>query len=173
MKNFGYGDEGKTRLIGCNLDKTSDVVALLGFLDELNSFIGFSRSLLNEKLKDVDENLKEIQNHIFLISSEIAGAKLEKKIEEKEVKWLEELIIKYENEVGEIHNFIYPTGSIQASSLHLARAICRNVERNAFLLKEKLRKEILSYLNRLSDVLFVFARVSNKRLNFKEEIWKL
>jgi cob(I)alamin adenosyltransferase len=57
--------------------------------------------------------------------------------------------------------------------LHLARAICRNVEREAFLLKEKLRKEILSYLNRLSDVLFVFARVSNKRLNFKEEIWKL
>jgi len=178
--NIGIGDSGKTRIIGCDMDKTSPLVALIGQIDELNSFIGFSRSLLDFRrkleFKDLDEILKEIQNHLFLISSELAGANLKTKVSEKEVKWLEEVLMNLEKEVDPLSNFIYPTGSIPSSSLQVARAICRRVERMAFRFskgKRIVRSEILAYLNRLSDVLFIIARVINKRMKVEEEIWKV
>lgn len=177
--NIGAGDTGKTKILGCSLDKTSPLIGLIGYLDELNSFIGFSRSLLdsrkNLEFKDLDETMKEVQNHIFLISSELAGANLKTKIGKKEVEWLESVIVKLEKEIEPINHFIYPTGSIPSSSLHIARAFCRRVERFAFKVskKEKVREEILSYLNRLSDVLFTLARVINKRMKIEEEPWKM
>jgi cob(I)alamin adenosyltransferase len=177
--NIGVGDTGKTKILGCNLDKTSPLIGLIGYLDELNSFIGFSRSLLESEkkleFKDLNETMKEIQNHIFLISSELARANLKTKISKKEVKWLESVIGKLEKEIEPINHFIYPTGSVSSSSLHIARAFCRRVERFAFKVskREKIREEILSYLNRLSDVLFTIARVVNRRMKIKEEIWKL
>jgi ATP:cob(I)alamin adenosyltransferase len=177
-QNVGAGDTGKTRVCECCMDKTSPIVALIGYLDELNSLIGFSRSLLNVekgKLKDLDKILKEIQSHIFLISSELAGAKLKIKIGKREVEWLEKVISKLEEELEPISHFVYLNGSIPAASLHVARAVCRKVERIAFRVskKENVRNEILSYLNRLSDVLFTVARVANKRMNVKEEFWKM
>jgi len=179
--NMGAGDEGQTNIIGCCLDKTSPIISILGHLDELNSYIGFSRSLLakeGEKLKidDLDKTMKEIQNHIFLISSELAGAKLKEIIGEKEVKWLENIIRELESELEPISHFVYPSGSIASASLQVARAVCRRVEVNVFRFSKKekiVRNEILSYLNRLSDVLFVLARVVNKRMGIKEELWKI
>jgi len=176
---IGYGDKGKTRILGRELDKTSPLISLIGSLDELNSFVGFSRSLIyfNEysKLRDLDEIMKEIQTHIFLISSELVGAKLKSKITKKEIEWLENVIDKLEKEIKPITSFIYPGGSVPASSLQIARAVCRRVERKAFKFSKKeriIRSEILAYLNRLSDLLFTLARVVNKRLNFSEEFWK-
>ena len=178
--NLGVGDSGKTKILGCDMDKTSPLVALIGQIDELNSFIGFSRSLLDFRkhleFKDIDEILKEIQNHLFLISSELAGANLKAKVGEKEVKWLEEILGKLDKEVEPINHFIYPTGSIPSSSIQVARAICRRVEREAFRFSKRkriVRSEILAYLNRLSDVLFMLARVINKRMKVQEEAWKL
>jgi len=178
--DIGKGDSGRTRIFGCELDKTSPLVALIGHIDELNSFIGFSRSFLdvrkNATLKDLDEIMKKIQDHLFLIGSELAGAKLDRKVEMEEVKWLEDVIEKCEKEVEPLRNFIYPTGSLPSSSLQVARAVCRRVEREAFKFsrrKRVIRNEILSYLNRLSDVLFILARVINKRMQFQEEIWKI
>jgi len=177
--NIGSGDEGRTKVFGYELDKTSQLIDLIGQLDELNSFIGFSRSLLEfrrySEFRDLDEIMKKIQSHIFLISSELAGAPLKKKIEDSEVKWLESVISELEKEVEPLSNFIYPTGSIPSSSLQVARAICRRVEREAFKFSKRrriVRSEILSYLNRLSDVLFLIARVINKRMKVSEEIWK-
>jgi len=178
--NIGAGDSGKTKILGCDMDKTSPLVALIGQIDELNSFIGFSRSLLDFRrrleFKDLDEILKEIQNHLFLISSELAGASLKTKVSEKEVKWLEEVLMSLDKEVDPLSNFIYPTGSIPSSSLQVTRAICRRVERVAFRFSKRkriVRNEILAYLNRLSDVLFMIARVINKRMKVDEEVWKI
>jgi cob(I)alamin adenosyltransferase len=178
--NLGAGDSGRTKILGCNMDKTSPLIALIGQIDELNSFIGFSRSLLDFRkhleFKDIDEILKKIQNHLFLIGSELAGANLKTKVNEKEVKWLEEILEKFDKEVEPINHFIYPTGSIPSSSLQVARAICRRVEREAFRFSKKkriVRSEILAYLNRLSDVLFMLARVINKRMKIQEEVWKV
>ncbi|MCR6623639.1 MAG: cob(I)yrinic acid a,c-diamide adenosyltransferase [archaeon YNP-LCB-024-027] len=176
--NIGAGDMGKAEIIGRTLDKTSPLIGLIGYLDELNSFIGFSRSLLKseEKLefKDLDEILKEIQNQIFLISSELAGADLKTKIGERELEWLENVIVKLGREIEPINNLIYPTGSIPSSSLHIARAFCRRVERYAFkvLKEENIRSDIPIYLNRLSDLLFTLARVVNSRMKVKDETWK-
>jgi cob(I)alamin adenosyltransferase len=179
-KNIGAGDTGKTKILGCDLDKTSPLISLIGNLDELNSYIGFSRSLLNSEknsnLKDLDKILMRIQSDIFLISSELANAKLKKKITNEDVKWLESIIIKLEKELKPIKNFIYPTGNVSASSLQVARAICRRVEREAFKFSKRkriIRSELLSYLNRLSDVLFTIARAINRRMKVKEEVWKL
>jgi len=176
---IGSGDKGKTKILGCELDKTSSLVGLIGQLDELNSFIGFSRSLLkfegHSEFRDLDEIMKKIQSHIFLIGSELIGAFIKKKISESEVKWLEDVINELEKEVEPISNFIYPTGSVPSSSLQVARAICRRVEREAFKFSKRqriVRNEVLSYLNRLSDVLFIIARVINKRMKVSEEIWK-
>ncbi|MDT7859092.1 MAG: cob(I)yrinic acid a,c-diamide adenosyltransferase [Candidatus Aenigmarchaeota archaeon] len=179
--NIGAGDKGKTNIIGCCLDKTSPIISLLGHLDELNSYIGFSRSLLareGEKLNidDLDKIMKEIQSHIFLISSELAGAKLKEVVGEKEVKWLEDTIRKLEAELEPISHFVYTSGSMASASLQVARAVCRRVEIKVFRFSKKeriVRNEILSYLNRLSDVLFTLARVVNKRMGFKEELWKV
>jgi cob(I)alamin adenosyltransferase len=177
-QSMGAGDTGKTRVLKHCIDKASPLIALIGHLDELNSFIGFSRSFLNaqkrEELRDLDEMLKEVQNHIFLISSELAGAKLKVKIGKREVEWLENIINKLEKELNPISHFVYPNGSIPAASLHVARAVCRKVERIAFRVsrKEAVRNEILSYLNRLSDLLFTIARVVNKRMSVEEEFWK-
>jgi len=174
---LGAGDSGKTRILGCELDKTSPLIALIGHIDELNSFIGFTRSFIDprekQKFKDLDDIMKEIQNHLFLISAELAGAYIKQKVGEKEVKWLEEILERFEKEVEPLTNFIYPTGSIPSSSLQVARAICRRVEREAFKFSRRkriVRNEILSYFNRLSDVLFLIARVINKRMKVKEEI---
>jgi len=172
--NIGAGDFGKTKILSYDMDKTSPLVALIGQIDELNSFLGFSRSLL--EFKDLDEILKEIQNHLFLINSELAGASLKTKVSEKEVKWLEEVLMNLDKEVKPLSNFIYPTGSIPSSSLQVARAICRRVERMAFRFSKRkriVRNEILAYLNRLSDVLFMMARVVNKRMKVDEEVWKI
>ena len=178
--NIGSGDKGKTKILGCELDKTSKLIGLIGQLDELNSFIGFSRSLLEHRryseFRDLDEVMGKIQSHIFLISSELVGASIKKKIDDNEVKWLEKIIIELEKEIEPINNFIYPTGSVPSSSIQVARAICRRVEREAFNFSKRkriVRREILAYLNRLSDVLFVMARVINKRMKIQEEVWKL
>lgn len=173
--NIGRGDCGKTQIVGRCLDKASPLIGLLGLLDELNSLVGLSRSFLEEKFKDLDEILEGIQSDIFLISSELAGAKLKKTIDGNDIKKLEEIILRLEKELKPIKNFIYPTGSKVSSLLHTSRAFCRRVEREAFLLskKRKLRKDILSYLNRLSDVLFTIAMVANRRLNIEEKIWKI
>ncbi len=176
---IGHGDKGRTSIIGCNLSKTSPLVSLIGSLDELNSFIGFSRSLLysneDSRFRDLDGIMKEIQTHIFLISSELVGAKLKSRITKKEVEWIENVIDKLEKEIKPITCFVYPSGSVPASSLQVARAVCRRVERKAFKFSKReriIRSEILAYLNRLSDLLFTLARVVNNRLNFDEEFWK-
>ena len=89
------------------------------------------------------------------------------------VKELENIIDKYEQEVGVIQYFILPGGSKEASFLHLARCIARRAERNCVELstKEKINHEIIPYINRLSDLLFMLARVVNKRLNIDDIAW--
>ncbi|MGC8993217.1 MAG: cob(I)yrinic acid a,c-diamide adenosyltransferase [Candidatus Aenigmatarchaeota archaeon] len=171
--NIGAGDSGETKILGCNLNKASPLIGLIGSLDELNSFIGMARSFVN--FKDLDEILKDIQSDIFLIGSELGGAKLDKKVDENSVKKLESYIVKLEAEIEELKNFIYYSGSKSSTILQVCRAVCRRVERDAHIISKDfmIRKEVLSYLNRLSDLLFTIARVLNKREGFREEIWKI
>jgi len=170
--NIGRGDSGKTNLLGCNLDKTSPLIGLIGKIDELNSFIGFVRSINKET--DIDNILREVQNDLFIIGSELAGSR-KKEITETHVKKLEEYIVRFEKEISPISHFLFPTGAEVASAIHICRAVCREVEREALIVAKEydVPKEIISYLNRLSDLLFVLARVENKRNGIREEEWNI
>ena len=130
------------------------------------------------------DDIINIQKDIFKISGELAslqsdiitvistGAKRSGEISLKDIEELEKQIDQMEKELPELKNFILPGGSLVSANLHLARAVCRRVERElvSFGKEVKVRDEIFQYLNRLSDFLFVSARWVNLKLGNEEEV---
>jgi cob(I)alamin adenosyltransferase len=172
------GDKGETSLLSGQRVKKSDWrVSVLGELDELNSSIGVALSFLS--FEEVEGVLKRIQNELFNVGVEIATKDGEVKrpaspVTDESVKWLEEQIDKFTERLGPLKDFILPGGSQPSAFLHLARSICRRAERALVILaeKEQVREVLLKYLNRLSDLLFVMARLVNQELGFTQEIWR-
>ena len=141
----------------------------IGDIDELNSMIGVCRA--HNKNKEVDAILKKIQANLFKIGANLAAAK--HKIKSSDVKEMEKTIDKFHAKLPTLVKFILPGGSLLASNLQLARAVCRRAERRVVALneREKLNPELLSYINRLSSLLFVLARWANKTAKIKELEW--
>lgn len=172
-----FGDKGKTSLYGGKtVSKASLRVNTYGTLDELNSFLGVVLSGL--KNKEVKEELIKVQNDLFEIGASLASPATNK--QEDLGKYLKQRVLVFEKEIDvltkklpELENFILPGGGISGSSLHYARTLARRAERIVVELseKEKLNKEILVYLNRLSDLIFMFARDINYKEKQKETIW--
>lgn len=164
------GDKGTTGIrAGKRLPKDHIIIEVLGQIDELNSSLGFS--LNNRKLAPL---ITDIQNQLFYLAAEIAGSFSKNfKIDLNTTKNIEKLIDSIDKKLPPLKNFIFPGGSTTACSLFLSRAICRRLETAIVSLnkKTKLRPEILSYINRLSDLLFILARYANKISKIKEEIW--
>lgn len=170
------GDRGETALYdplarsNIRIPKDSLKVNAIGAVDELNSFLGIVLS----KSEDVNLNnlLKEVQNNLFNIGATLAGAKVSFPI--SKTKKLEKVIDKLEGRLPVLKNFILTGGSETAARLFFARALARRVERAIVALnrEEEVRPEILIYLNRLSDFLFMLARGENARVKIKEESWK-
>ena len=167
------GDQGETSLVsGERVSKSSVRVFAYGDVDELNSVIGVAISNIKEKeLRDI---LKEIQNHLFILGGDLATP-LNNEVEvprvtEKMVQGIEELIDKFVDETGQLKEFILPEGKFGAPYIHHARGVCRRAERQIVKLKseEVINETSLEYLNRLSDLLFVMARVENKRAGYNE-----
>lgn len=174
------GDKGTSGLFtGERIPKHSLFFHAYGSVDELAAVIGVSISSLTDKeIKDI---LNLIQNDLFQLGADLATPPGSKKKEEKidrinpeQVTKLEKTIDKFDTQLPELNNFILPGGSIPSTYLHLARTVCRRAERyvSALTGESKANPEVLIYLNRLSDLLFVLARVLNNRLNIKETIWK-
>lgn len=150
------GDRGKTFLFnGKKVLKNSPICEALGNLDEVNSWFG------------VVGGLKEIQKNLMMISSILAGTKLQ--FSESKTKELEMEIDKMERKLPKLRGFIIPGG--KRSKLHFARALVRRAERSIVALPNILHTnpDILSYLNRLSDYVFTLARYSNFKEMKKEE----
>ena len=170
MKEFGKGDKGETSIIGKKIKKSECLTEVLGNLDELNSVLGICRSIIKEK--DFQEILKNVQTKVFEIGSIIAGNE-KYKISENDVIELENLIKRIDESLPKLSHFVYPIG-FEASFLHLARAVCRRAERSLFELAEKqeVDENVLKYMNRLSDLLFVMSRWIKKVKNEEEEVWK-
>ena len=164
------GDLGKTRLF-CNLpvDKFSLRVECFGTIDELNASLGHALSFIDDF--EIKEIIIKIENDLFSIGGELANP--EGKTKQKDIGYLEEKIDLYQEILPELRNFILPNGTKGASALHLARTICRRAERRICVLNKEqmLDKDILIYMNRLSDLLFVLARLANYKENVEEEIW--
>ena len=169
----GLGDDGKTAILSSDRVRKSSVrVEAYGEVDELNSFLGLACARVKDER--ICRVIRDIQNELFIAGSDLATPKNSKfdspRITEEMRKELEERIEEFLPEVGELREFILPGGSEGAACLHLARAVCRRAERRTEALfgPEVARKEILVYLNRLSDLLFVLARVENKTSGVKE-----
>jgi len=171
-----FGDKGKTSLYaGKTVSKASLRVNTYGTLDELNSFLGVVISRL--KNEEVKKELVLIQNDLFEIGAFLAnptskdleiGDYLKKRVKEFE-KYIDDLTSK----LPELENFILPGGGIAGAALHFARTLARRSERRVVELSEKesMDKDVLIYLNRLSDLLFTFARFINYKEKIKEIIW--
>jgi cob(I)alamin adenosyltransferase len=185
------GDKGLTGLIGGKRVPKSDIrIIAYGSVDELNSYIGLSISLLSKynthlsstsssspSFSDIIYTLSRIQNELFVIGSDLADPDLSKsfiRVQSDMITVLENDIDKYEKELSPITYFILPGGSIESSNLHIARSIARRSETNVakLLIEDTINNLVLVYLNRLSDLLFVLSRIINKRLQISDIAWK-
>ncbi|MEM2759804.1 MAG: cob(I)yrinic acid a,c-diamide adenosyltransferase [Nitrososphaerales archaeon] len=171
------GDKGDTSLIGGKrVSKASTRINAYGNVDELNASVGVAISFIDDV--EVKKLLEHIQEDLFVVGSDLAdpsypdGSKTPRTTEEM-VQELEDIIDRYDQEVGSIQYFILPGGSRGSSLLHLARGIARRAERTCVELSnvEKVNPAVITYLNRLSDLLFVLARVMNKRKGVKDVAW--
>lgn len=177
------GDSGETALYGgTRVSKASARVEAYGNIDELNSFIGFAKAEISDDLVLIQ--LKKIQFDLFTVGSESATptdkltlangkSRLSLMISETEIEELENWMDAFENELEPLQYFILPGGGKGATSLHICRTVCRRAERSLVYLNEseEVRPELIKYLNRLSDYLFVLARYVSKVNGETEEYW--
>lgn len=172
------GDQGETSLGGGQrVRKDTLRVQVYGTVDELNSQIGVALAVgLHEKLHDA---LIPIQSELFDLGSDLCFIEEDKakysmpQIEIEHVTRLEALIDEMTQELEPLKNFILPGGSLGSAQLHVARTVCRRAEREATTLanEEAIGEYVLSYLNRLSDMLFVMARYENLKQGVAEPQW--
>ena len=169
------GDQGETALFGGKrVPKDALRIEAYGSVDELNCVIGVIRSL--KPHKSIDTILEKIQHQLFELGADLATPIVHKsayitRIKKSHSSVLEKIIDKLETQLEPLKSFILPGGSVIASHLHLTRTVCRRAERNVVRLSrnENIGDEVIIYLNRLSDLLFVMARYANQ-LDGNEEI---
>ncbi|MEE9165931.1 MAG: cob(I)yrinic acid a,c-diamide adenosyltransferase [Candidatus Neomarinimicrobiota bacterium] len=170
----GTGDDGTTSLSrGERVTKDDPRIAALGSLDEINSAIGVVLSF--DPVPDIAEVLTEIQNALFNIGGELAVVDHELDlVTGQDVEFLEGRIRDLNSSLSPLEEFVLPGGSRASAHLHLARSVCRRAERDFVSLsqKETVKPASLTYLNRLSDFLFVAARYQNLKDGGKESQWE-
>lgn len=167
----GRGDEGETDLFdGSRVSKTDPRVVAYGTVDELNALVGVVHPTGYE---DIDEQLEAVQNHLHILQAALANPDEagEPTIDQEDVETLEEWIDEIEAELEPQTEFILPGGGTNGSRLHHARTVCRRAERQVLSLAEAdvVAEPVIVYLNRLSDWLYVTARVANRREDVPEQ----
>lgn len=171
------GDTGQTSLFGGGrVSKSAVRIKAYGTTDELNSHLGFIRSLGVTELSD--ERLEIIQNDLFTLGADLAtpvNTKVKiKRISDAESRQLEKWIDSMEESLEPLRAFILPGGSPAAAAIHIARTVCRRAERCVITAAktEPVSNECIIYLNRLSDFLFVLARTENSSAGINETKWQ-
>lgn len=172
------GDKGATGLFGGErVRKDAPRIEAYGAVDELNSLLGIVRAL--RPGKRVDRILIGIQNDLFIVGADLATPKASKRslipqVVSPQVAFLEKTIDSLQLSLPPLKKFILPGGTIPASYLHYARTVCRRAERSAVRLShlEKINGNVVIYLNRLSDLLFVLARYANRSRKKAETKWE-
>ena len=174
------GDEGTTGIHGGGRVAKDDIrIEAGGDLDELNCQIGVARTLLDAADADTDAALHEIQANLMILMSHVSSpsdirADNPNIIPEDLVGRAEHLMDSITEETGLSRHFILPGGTPASAALHLARAVCRRAERHLWTLHrtDPLPQELLKYINRLSDLLFLLSRRELFRANLTEERWQ-
>lgn len=156
------GDKGQTSLYdGTRIDKDSLRVESYGTVDELNSSIGLAVKFVEDE--NISKSLKKIQMRLFFVAGELATVeegKYKYKIKEEDIEALEKIIDNYLPKISGADKFIVPGSSTASAALHVSRTICRRAERRIITLKrnEEVSDILLKFVNRLSDVLYTYAR---------------
>lgn len=171
------GDKGDTRLFdGTRVRKDDARVEAYGDVDEVNACIGAAAAFLEDA--DLRGVLTGIQRDLFSLGAQLAdpqhrGRKQKSKLDPARVAVLEEAIDRFESEVPPLRQFILAGGSPAGALLHVARTVCRRAEREVVRLAAQVEVDPLTieYLNRLSDFLFVLARLVNHRKGQQEILW--
>jgi cob(I)alamin adenosyltransferase len=180
------GDAGKTRLAGGQqVSKDSLRVEAYGTVDELNASVGLVRALneeavaVREAAKQLEQDLRWVQNKLFDVGSLLATApgqvfKNMPTIKGQDAVRLERMIDRCQKDLAPLKEFILPGGGKVSATLHQARTICRRAERICVRLarEEPLDPQIIKFLNRLSDALFVWARWVAKTQGEPEFLWE-
>ena len=174
------GDRGDTGLFGGGrVPKDHPRVEAYGDVDELNAALGLTRSI--EMMPRIDEVLAPVQRDLFGLGALLATPQPEKvrqqlekaRIDDDRITQLERAIDDCEMELDPLTAFILPGGTPKAAALHVARTVCRRAERHVIALREtvEIPPIVVRYLNRLSDLLFMLARVANRRAGAAEVTW--
>jgi cob(I)alamin adenosyltransferase len=179
------GDEGRTTIgMGKSIPKTDERIEVIGEIDELNAVIGHIRSVKKKEAPqthswlELDATLLAIQHDLFNIGGELSlpgedCSKFMPIIEKASLENMEEFIDLLQSKLSPLKEFVLPGGSELNALFHVARTVCRRAERSFVKLsnKEDQRKELLAYLNRLSDLLFVMSRYVSYLGEEKEILW--
>lgn len=181
------GDLGETGLFGGERVYKNDIrVDAYGSVDELNAVLGVAVASQSEP--EIDALLLAIQHDLFMLGSDLATPETEElqrgrvtiqRVPSEKVEALEVWIDQFEAELPPLTRFILPGGTLLSAQLHMARTVCRRAERMCVTLMRSLEEagitalnpEIVRYLNRLSDLLFVLARVANYRQGREDVPW--
>jgi cob(I)alamin adenosyltransferase len=173
------GDNGETGLFGGErVSKDYERIEAYGTIDELNSFIGLAAVEIKDR--KIISLLEKIQNYLFILGADLSSPDSEKnkkkiipKVTEEFTGNLEKEIDYYDSQNEELKNFIIPGGDKGAALLHICRTICRRAERRVVTLNNKVNidKNILIFINRLSDLFFVLARYQNKISGIEDKKW--
>lgn len=173
------GDQGETDLLGGErVSKDHARVWAYGEIDELNAWLGVAIAHIDQS--DFIEILRNVQRSLFVLGAYLATPSAERRAKmgiaepsADEVARLEAQIDCFEMELPPMHNFVLSGGHVSAGMLHYARTLCRRAERRVIALAhdESLAPALVQYLNRLSDLLFVMARLANQRVGVQDIPW--
>ncbi len=173
------GDHGETGLFGgSRISKNHVRVEAYGDVDELNALLGLARTAsLPEAIHGV---LQRLQKELFELGAGLASPDPNRQtatpVGDSHISRIENDIDRFENGLPPLKRFILPGGGQAAATLHVARAACRRVERRVVSLRDKQDESVpdnaISYLNRLSDLLFVLARAANAHEGIDDVIWQ-
>lgn len=172
------GDAGSTALFGGDrVSKTSSRVGAYGSVDEANAHLGVARSQVDAV--DLDRLLAELQKALFDVGADLAtpsDASVRSTlhaIDAHDVERLEAWIDRLDRELAPLQQFVLPGGDPAAATLHVARSVVRRAEREVVAVAEHetINMNVAVYLNRLSDLLFVLARIVNARHGVAESTW--
>jgi cob(I)alamin adenosyltransferase len=176
------GDSGETSLFGGERVRKDDPrVEACGAVDELNALIGLARTEIEGD--DLQELLERVQRSLFDVGGQLATPderavqdppRSVPRVSGSDVEALEQAIDQLDRELSPLRAFVLPGGSRGAAALHHARTVCRRAERRVVRLSGggSVAAEVIRYLNRLSDFLFVLARVVNARQGVPEPTWE-
>ena len=160
------GDKGVTSIIGNkSISKASTLMEAIGTVDELNCHIGLIKSSWSSSF------LTSIQNDLFVIGSFLGGANVNLELETR-VWNMENEMDAMSSVLNPLKNFILPDGDELVCNIHISRAVCRRAERAINGSDVVEHDEMLKYINRLSDYLFVLARFVSMKRGLKETVWK-